>query len=652
MPSHRFCLGTAIFAATLALVAADERSQQRTAPTFRGAVRQIEVDVIVTDRDGRTVRDLTQNDFEILEDGRPQLVQTFSMVDLPITSRAISRDDAISVPSDTATNTLGEGRTYVLLLDSESTSKPPGSTESLVLRTKQLARQFLSEAVQPGDHVAVVHAQGTTTDGLGFTTNLMLVDQSIERFGRGLSGTVPRTDMEKVSRTMAVYRALRETAERLGPVSGRRKVIVWIGGQIDVHPERYQEMSHQKVHPIFGAAGTLQAALRDALQVAARNNVAVYPVDPVGLTTAMGLDELIRTSSLRSIAEDTGGIATVNTNNFTDAYTVIVRDASTYYLLGYSPDRNHPEDGAFHTIDVRVRRPGVTVRARRGYYMRPTMSAMTRMATPTTEKGVSEAAATALRRPLPVVGIGMDVAAIPFKGSGRNTSVVINVHVGGSTLRLDGDQKLGVSYQVLDVDGKVVTGGYKVFGLTLAPATRERVAQTGLRFVERISVRPGRYEIRLAAEQPGSSIGSVVTHVDASEPEGPLSLSGMALASTQAAKELVLVGDPQLREALAADPTALRRFGRNEQLVAFAEAYGRSLDDVVVAGTITTLTGSTIARVEAQPLSRSRNSEVRGFRAVFDLASVAAGRYVAILEARSTRQPDRVARRQVPFTVE
>jgi VWFA-related protein len=648
----RLCLVIAIFAGTLDLLAADQDSRQSPAPTFRGAVRQIEVDIIVTDGDGRPVRDLTQEEFEIREDDRVQRVQTFSMVDLPVSSQVISQGEIASFPSDTATNTLAEGRTYVLLLDSESTIRAPQSPESVVLRTKQLARQFLNEAVQPGDQVAVVHAQGTTTDGLGFTTNLRLIDQSIERFGRGLSGTPPRSAMEQVSRTLTTYRAFSDIAERLGPVTGRRKIIVWIGGQIDVHPERYQEQSLRKVHPIFAAASTLLTALRDALQVAARNNVAVYPVDPVGLTTATGIDELIRTASLRSIAEDTGGLATVNTNNFTDAFAAIVREASTYYLLSYSPDRNHPEDGAFHAIDVRVRRPGVTVRARRGYYMLPSTLPASGSATQTTVRGVSEVAAAALRRPLPVAGIGIDVAALPFKSSGRNVSVVITAHVHGSSLRLDGNQQLGVAYQVLDVDGKVVTGGYKTFGLSLAPATRERVARTGLRFVERLSVRPGRYEIRLVAEQPGWSLGSVVTHIDALEPESPLSLSGMVLASTQAARELLLVGDPQLREALTVDPTALRRFGRDERLVVFAEAYGRSLDDVAVVGSITALTGSTIMRIDAQPVPRARNSEGRGFRAEFDLAGVTPGRYVATLEARSTRQPDRIARHQVQFTVE
>jgi hypothetical protein len=75
----------------------------------------------------------------------------------------------------------------------------------------------------------------------------------------------------------------------------------------------------------------------------------------------------MRVSGLRQVAVDTGGVALVNTNNFTGGFERIVRDNSTYYLLGYYPSTDHT-DGRFHEISVRVNRPGVTVRARRGYF--------------------------------------------------------------------------------------------------------------------------------------------------------------------------------------------------------------------------------------------------------------------------------------------
>src|SRR5678816_4686940 len=79
-----------------------------------------------------------------------------------------------------------------------------------------------------------------------------------------------------------------------------------------------------------------------------------------------GTKRLDLQGALRVVAEDTGGEAIVNTNDFVKGFARIVRDNSTYYLLGYSPRTEHV-DGRFHSITVRVKRSGVSVRARRGY---------------------------------------------------------------------------------------------------------------------------------------------------------------------------------------------------------------------------------------------------------------------------------------------
>jgi len=653
-----------------AVLSAQAPPAQQDIPTFREGVQLVEVDAIVTDRQGNPVRDLTKDDFEIIEDGRTQNMRTFSLIDLPVPALPPNpQPGKLDLEPDTATNAAPEGRTYVLLLDSESTIAPPMGTE-IVLRTKLVARQFLNEAVRPGDQVAVIHAQGSTTDGQGFTMSRILVDRSIDQYGRGLAGSLAEwpgrqgdrsREIERVRRTLVTYRALQEIAERLGSIGGRRKMIVWIGGQIDVQPERH--MDDDILDPRAASAGILHAALRDALRVAARNNVAVYPVDPVGLTPAMGQNELIRTSSLRSIAEDTGGIATVNTNNYTDAYAAIVRDASTYYLLGYSPDGNHPQDGSFHPITVRVKRPGVTVRARPGYYATTSTTPVTKPL-PAPPEGVSLAARDALRRPLATKGLGIDVTTATFKGKGNDDSVVIAAHVRGHTLEFDAGRRVGISYQVFDVDGKVATGFYKVFGFNLKPDSLGRATEKGLQFVERITLRPGRYELRLAAEQPDGPIGSVIAHIDATKFDGNPSMSGIVLAARRT-REVLLVNDKQLKNELSADPTALRSFRAADGLSAYTETYtelSRSITVTqaaqvkvaAVTGTITTPSGAFVARGETSKVTADieRSALREGFRTDFDLSRISPGAYVLTLEARSSETGGRVVRRQIPFNVE
>jgi len=415
--------------------------------------------------------------------------------------------------------------------------------------------------------------------------------------------------------------------------------------------------------PIAAAAGVLQLALRDALQAAARNNVAVYPVDPVGLTTAMGEDELIRQASLRTVAEETGGIATVNTNNFADAYAAIVRDASTYYLLSYSPDRDDLKDGSFHSITVRVKRPNVTVRARPGYYA-TTNTVPVSKPLPAPPNGVSLAARDALRRPLATRGLGLDVATTTFKGKGNDASVVITAHVRGQTLDFDAGRRLAVSYQVFDVDGKVATGFYKVFGFNLKPDSLGRATETGLQFVERISLKPGRYELRLVAEQPEGPIGSVITHIDATKFDGTLAISGVAL-SPRRTSEVLLVNDKQLRDALSANPTALRGFRAADGLSAYVEVYTELSKNVpatqlsqvkaaTVTGGIISPTGAFVARGQADRVTvdADRDALREGFRFDFDLSRISPGSYVLLLEARSSESGSRVVRRQIPFVVE
>src|SRR5262245_58249742 len=175
----RAIITVAVAIAAVAILPAQSPSTPQE-PTFRSGVDLVEVDVIVTDTKGNPVRDLMKEDFEIIEEGRPQSVRTFSLVDVPVPAIVPNAPAGkLELEPDTTTNASPEGRTYVLLLDSESTLKPPMGTE-ILLRTKLVARQFLSEAVRPGDQVAVVHVEGTTTDGQGFTTNRALIDRSID----------------------------------------------------------------------------------------------------------------------------------------------------------------------------------------------------------------------------------------------------------------------------------------------------------------------------------------------------------------------------------------------------------------------------------------------------------------------------------------
>jgi len=161
------------------------------APTFKVEVDYVEVDALVTDQRGNFVRDLKKEDFQVLEDGKPQAITTFSIVDIP-TERAIRPLFAGRViEPDVKTNEQAfDGRIYVMVIDDLHTAfgRSP--------RVKAVARQFIERHLGANDLMAVVHTSGPTDASQEFTNNTRLLLAAVDRvMGQKLtSATVSRTD--------------------------------------------------------------------------------------------------------------------------------------------------------------------------------------------------------------------------------------------------------------------------------------------------------------------------------------------------------------------------------------------------------------------------------------------------------------------------
>ena len=176
------------------------------------------------------------------------------------------------------------------------------------------------------------------------------------------------------------------------------------------------------------------------------------------------------------------------------------------------------------------------------------------------------------------------------------------------------------------------------------------MSASGFRYVERLELPPGRYEVRLMAHQPGGATGAVVTHVEVPNyTQGPLHLSGIVLGSAHAAAHRALREDATLAGVLPSGPTALRRFSAGDTLTAFAEVYTEARtkpEDVRMTVTLARARGG---RVRSDAASRIRSEPgVAGYTSVIPLAVLAPGDYVLTLEARAGR---RTATRQLPFAV-
>jgi hypothetical protein len=351
----------------------------------------------------------------------------------------------------------------------------------------------------------------------------------------------------------------------------------------------------------------------------------------------------------RVIAEDTGGDAIVNSNDFDDGFRRFVRASNQYYLLGYVPTVEH-RDGEFHNVTIRVNRPGLTVRARRGYYAPDAERAPApEPSAPSEPAGLSAGAREALRLPLSMNGLTIELSAAPFRGTAGNGSVLLTAQVRGGDLVLGPGEPIEVAYQAMTTEGVVSPGAFHVFELDLSEASRATVESTGLRFVEWLPLPRGRHQIRFAVHQPNGKTGMVVGDVEVPDfVDATMSMSGLVLASDRLRTQRTMKMDDALLKLLGGYPTAERSFARRDVLTAYAEVYTKAQTrPPAIAATITRANGLSDAPQTTPRLVVAEPGRA-GYLARMPLDTLRPGDYVLRLEARDGRQ---AATRQVLFTV-
>jgi VWFA-related protein len=668
----------------LALASALARAQQPAAPvpapqaqepppvTFRVEVNYVEVDAVVTDAQGNVVSNLGQDDFEVLEDGKPQKVVTFSQVSIPIERADRPLFATAPVEPDVQTNAGVEGRIYLIVLDDlhiDPTRAP---------RVKAAARRFVQQSFGVNDLAAVVYTGGRTTDSQDFTNNPRLLLNAIDKFsGRKLrsetlerlsnmrvnpdSGNVePSNDpseLERAFRARQVMGNVRKLAEFMAGVRGRRKTLLLISEGVDYN-----------IYNAVGLSGSTASAVladtHDAIAAATRGNVTIYAIDPRGLTN--GAEDLIEVSSttqdvgisslqselrlsqdsLRVLAAETGGFAAVNQNDFNNAFDRIVRENSTYYLLGYYPV-NDRRDGRYRKLQVRVKRPGLQVRARSGYIAPRGRAPQT----PTPSSGINAAVSEAVGSPLPVSAVPMKVFAAPFKGTAPNAAVALAVEIDVSKfdfVEKDGTfvEKLDVVNAATDANGKVFPGERQTANLALKPDTYQRMKSRGFRVVSQVDLPPGRYQVRIAAGNAAGKAGSVVFDLDIPDfTKEALTMSGIAITSASASETPTIRPKDPLRDYLPGPVTATREFPRSDTLALFGEIYENARDTAAHSIDIKTELRGDDGRVIRATSEQRSSGELQGksggygFTSQVPLADLTPGLYVIHVTAQSTLNP-------------
>src|SRR5688572_31531640 len=170
----RSALAAALLAVVVAAVVQGQQPAPAPGPSFRVEVNYVELDASVTDAQGNAVTTLTADDFEVLEDGRPQKVTAFSLVNLPIERAKRPLFAAQPIEADVQTNEQVEGRIYLIVLDDLHIDPARG----LLVRTA--VRRFIEQNFGTNDLAAVAYTSGRSGDAQDFTNNTRLLLRAVD----------------------------------------------------------------------------------------------------------------------------------------------------------------------------------------------------------------------------------------------------------------------------------------------------------------------------------------------------------------------------------------------------------------------------------------------------------------------------------------
>ena len=310
---------------------------------------------------------------------------------------------------------------------------------------------------------------------------------AVDRSRRAQPDSEP-TDFERGFRAVGVLDTLKITAEFLTSVRGRRKAVLFFSEGIDYpihrlvrrperqrrHPRhagrhhdggaRQRELLHdrsarpgrhdQRVHG-DGGRRRARAGRRcpQCARLARTRRSPASPAGPFNAQTDLMAELMLSQGSLRELAEQTGGIASVNTNSLTVAFDRIVEANSRYYVLGYYPP-THPRDGRFHKIEVQAQ-SGRACASRRaeGYgsprgrtaeeRKRDEEAKRAREARRPNADKTSAQLRDILTSPLQQSGLNFTVQAAPFKNTQKEASVALAIEIDGDRLQYCGAQREG-----------------------------------------------------------------------------------------------------------------------------------------------------------------------------------------------------------------
>ncbi|HKV99416.1 MAG TPA: VWA domain-containing protein [Vicinamibacterales bacterium] len=529
--------------------------------TFRSSSDRVVLDVVVTDSSDRPVLDLSKDDFEVREAGKPQSIEEFQLIRVPLADNHVSVAavpviDATPVSNDRPAK---DSRVFAFVVD-EGTLLAED-----IAPLKVCMRQFLRR-LAPDDRMSATYV-GRSDLGQDFTADTERMRRAIEAFpiaiGSAASNDRDPTSPVKAGDVRAVLTVLNNVVQSLASMPEPRRVLVFVSR--GTYPDR----------------GRYNFEWREMYDRAVRTGIPIYTIDPTGIAAPeLGLHlplesqtpenravldqtRLAAQNTLREMALNTGGRALVNKANVFDSVDQIVGENGAYYLLGFRPD---PRSGnaQFRSVDVRVRRPGLRVRSRRGYSPAPALS--------------NRPSGDTLVRSLENGGPGGDLvfrAAVGQVGTSPSTStVVLTIDLpmtNDSGAGPSGDDKLRIVWLGLDEDARKLASGQR----TLTIPTGGAMGSVTLSIVDRIEIPHSVKMLRVAVLSEKSSLaGRVHIPLDDESYARVSPNAGSLVVGIEGASNLRLVSLGDSDKVIPFPPTTLRQFHADQRIHIFCRVFG------------------------------------------------------------------------------
>jgi VWFA-related protein len=337
-------------------LAQQQAPQPPPQPTFQSAVTLVTSDLIVRDRRGQFQANINKEDVELYEDGVKQNLTSFTLVhggrvyQAPGAAASAPVREGIVLPPSRPVNDAA-GRIIIFVIDDlhlNSRDTP---------RLRLLFRQMAKELVHDGDLFGIV-STGTSSIAIDLTYDRTRMEEAASKInGGGLrpseileqSSTTGQVPQEVMHRVNVAIETIYQMLNNLQQTQHRRKAVVLISNGYDFDP--FASTRAANSDPLFNQGSQFNDAeltgrLAELTRQANRANATMYTFDPRGLVAGQDIDEPVDTvewqthlrkqqDSLRVMADLTGGIAVVNTNDFAKALKQIDAETSDYYMLGY-----------------------------------------------------------------------------------------------------------------------------------------------------------------------------------------------------------------------------------------------------------------------------------------------------------------------------